>query len=78
MRKADATTPAISSNDIADVTDAVRAVARAVATIDMPAGCHTEVEGLITAVYDIGNQIAIALADFAQAIKQVRLHDVQK
>jgi|307.fasta_scaffold29291_2 hypothetical protein len=78
MRKADATTPAISSDDIADLTDAVRVVARAVATIDMAAGCHAEVEGLITAVYDIGNQIAIALADLAQAIKRVRLHDVQK
>jgi hypothetical protein len=44
----------------------------------MPAGCHAEVEGLITAVYDIGNQIAIALADLAQAIKRLRLDDVQK
>jgi hypothetical protein len=38
------------SDDIADLIDAVRAGARAIGTIDTPASCHAEVDGLIAAV----------------------------
>jgi len=73
----------ISPDDVAELVDAVRAVARAISSIDMAAGCHAEIEELVNMINEAGNQlfgplsiIADALVELTKAVKRLNLREV--